>query len=138
MILSMSPTTLHVAAAPNSNPVKAPALAIGSLSTAQDGKYQSLISELEGTRQVEKQLLDRLIDQGTYSLFFYKSTFVNFPSHLFTTFILWIRPYHSDRVRLRKSESKAALATCSNLLQSDAIWKLASPKPHIWIPNPSF
>jgi len=42
------------------------ALAIGSLSTAQDGKYQSLISELEGTRQVEKQLLDRLIDQATF------------------------------------------------------------------------
>jgi len=46
--------------------VKAPALAIGSLSTAQDGKYQSLISELEGTRQVEKQLLDRLIDQAIF------------------------------------------------------------------------
>jgi hypothetical protein len=46
--------------------VKAPALAIGSLSTAQDGKYQSLISELESTRQVEKQLLDRLIDQATF------------------------------------------------------------------------
>lgn len=62
----MSPTALHESSAPSSNPAKPPALAIGSLSTAQDGKYQTLISDLEGTRQVEKQLLDRLIDQGTY------------------------------------------------------------------------
>ena len=46
-----------------------PALAIGSLSTAQNGKYQSLISGLEGTCQVEKQLLDRIIDQGIYRNF---------------------------------------------------------------------
>ena len=45
-------------------PSKGPALVIGSLSTADDGKYQSLISELESTRTVEKQLLDRLVDEG--------------------------------------------------------------------------
>ena len=61
----MSPTALHETSVSYSNSAKPPALAIGSLSTAQDGKYQSLISELEATRQVEKQLLDRLIDQGT-------------------------------------------------------------------------
>lgn len=43
---------------------KGPALAIGSLTTAQDGKYQSLISTLEENRQVERQMLDRLMDGG--------------------------------------------------------------------------
>lgn len=47
-----------------SGPEKGPALVIGSLSTAQDGKYQHLVSELEATRQVERQLLDRLLDRG--------------------------------------------------------------------------
>lgn len=61
----MSPTA-HYQIPPSAKP---PALAIGSLSTAQNGKYQSLISELEGTRQVEKQLLDRLIDQGIHECF---------------------------------------------------------------------
>ena len=43
---------------------KGPALVIGSLSTAQDGKYQNVVSELEATRQVERQMLDRLLDRG--------------------------------------------------------------------------
>jgi len=63
----MTPHRVRMLSSPsNSSPAKPLALAIGSLSTAQDGKYQSLISELEGTRQVEKQLLDRLIDQATF------------------------------------------------------------------------
>lgn len=45
--------------------VKGPALAIGTLSTAQDGKYQSLVSDLETTRRVDRQLLDRLVDNAT-------------------------------------------------------------------------
>ncbi|XP_006459931.1 hypothetical protein AGABI2DRAFT_135195 [Agaricus bisporus var. bisporus H97] len=45
-----------------SNPVKGPALAIGTLSTAQDGKYQSLVSGLEATRRVDRHLLDRLVE----------------------------------------------------------------------------
>jgi len=44
---------------------KGPALVIGSLSTAQDGKYQHVVSELEATRQVERQMLDRLLDRAT-------------------------------------------------------------------------
>jgi len=50
-------------------PAKGPALVIGSLSTAEDGKYQHLVSELEATRQVERQLLDRLLDRGNVSGF---------------------------------------------------------------------
>ncbi|KAH9179797.1 cytokine-induced anti-apoptosis inhibitor 1, Fe-S biogenesis-domain-containing protein [Lactarius sanguifluus] len=46
-------------------PAKGPALVIGSLSTAQDGKYQHVVSELEVTRQVERQMLDRLLDRAT-------------------------------------------------------------------------
>ncbi|KAH9966043.1 cytokine-induced anti-apoptosis inhibitor 1, Fe-S biogenesis-domain-containing protein [Russula dissimulans] len=44
---------------------KGPALVIGSLSTARDGKYQHVVSELEATREVERQMLDRLLDQAT-------------------------------------------------------------------------
>ena len=47
-----------------STSTKGPALVIGSLSTAQDGTYQALITELEATRRVDKQLLDRLVDDG--------------------------------------------------------------------------
>jgi hypothetical protein len=43
---------------------KGNALAIGSLSTAQDGKYQSLITHLEENRHVERHMLDRLMDGG--------------------------------------------------------------------------
>ncbi|KAF9008764.1 cytokine-induced anti-apoptosis inhibitor 1, Fe-S biogenesis-domain-containing protein [Cyathus striatus] len=66
----MSPTAVYhspPSPAPLITPVpsKGPALAIGSLSTAQDGKYQSLVSALEATRSVEKQLLDRIVDEAT-------------------------------------------------------------------------
>ncbi|KAG1780245.1 cytokine-induced anti-apoptosis inhibitor 1, Fe-S biogenesis-domain-containing protein [Suillus placidus] len=49
--------------------VKGPALAIGSLDTAQDGKYQSLLLRLDAQegQAVERQMLDRLID-GAISL----------------------------------------------------------------------
>jgi anamorsin len=65
---NMSPTAMHAStdAFPAMTPVpsKGPALAIGSLVTAQDGKYQALISDLEGSRHVERQMLDRLLDGG--------------------------------------------------------------------------
>ncbi|KAI0068799.1 DUF689-domain-containing protein [Artomyces pyxidatus] len=57
----------------SAGPTKGLALAIGSLTTAGDGKYQTLISDLEGSRQVERQMLDRLLDgaatltSGTYA-----------------------------------------------------------------------
>jgi hypothetical protein len=44
---------------------KESALVIGSLTTAQDGKYQSLITGLEETREVERQMVDRLLDGAT-------------------------------------------------------------------------
>ncbi|KAK7060240.1 electron carrier [Paramarasmius palmivorus] len=47
-------------------PAKGPVLAIGSLSTAQDGKYQALVTDLEGgSSKVERQMLDRLVDGAT-------------------------------------------------------------------------
>ncbi|KAJ6539078.1 cytokine-induced anti-apoptosis inhibitor 1, Fe-S biogenesis-domain-containing protein [Mycena capillaripes] len=62
----MSPA-LHNDASPAiaAVPSKGPALVIGSLSMAQDGKYQSLISDLESSRKVDKQMLDRLVDGAT-------------------------------------------------------------------------
>ncbi|KIJ70325.1 hypothetical protein HYDPIDRAFT_79271 [Hydnomerulius pinastri MD-312] len=45
-----------------------PELAIGSLGTAQDGKYQTLVTSLDGNvagKSVERQMLDRLVDGAT-------------------------------------------------------------------------
>ncbi|KAG6911748.1 electron carrier [Tephrocybe rancida] len=63
----MSPTavTLDSALPAVVSPSKGIALAVGSLSTAGDGRYQSLISELEKSRQVDRLLLDRLVDGAT-------------------------------------------------------------------------
>ncbi|KAF5393765.1 hypothetical protein D9757_000266 [Collybiopsis confluens] len=64
----MSPTAVEItsqAVAPVAVPNKGPALAIGTLLTAQDGKYQELIADLEGSRTVERQMLDRLVDRAT-------------------------------------------------------------------------
>ncbi|RDX55512.1 DUF689-domain-containing protein [Polyporus arcularius HHB13444] len=46
-------------------PAKGPALAIGSPATAQDGQYQSLVTSLEQSRQVERHMVDRLLDGAT-------------------------------------------------------------------------
>jgi hypothetical protein len=47
---------------------KGSALVIGSLTTAQDGKYQALISQLETTRHVDRLLVDRLVDGGMWDV----------------------------------------------------------------------
>lgn len=71
----MAPTAVYSPSVQNSHPTsegvstipaKGSALAIGSLTTAQDGKYQSLISDLSENRQVERQMLDRLVDGGAF------------------------------------------------------------------------
>ncbi|GJE84111.1 CIAPIN1 domain-containing protein [Phanerochaete sordida] len=46
-------------------PVKGPALCIGSPATAADGRYQTVITQLEGNRNVDKYMLDRLLDGAT-------------------------------------------------------------------------
>ncbi len=70
----MSPTAIHVSSQRTveniTSVVKGPALVIGSLSAAQNGKYQKSISELESTRKVDRQLLDRIVDEGTIEVFF--------------------------------------------------------------------
>ncbi|KAL0070967.1 electron carrier [Marasmius tenuissimus] len=83
----MSPTAVDIAPAPTlpidsrstlTSSVKGPALAIGSLSTAQDGAYQDLIGDLEKSRTVERQMLDRLVDGESE----YKSLLPNLPNLL--------------------------------------------------------
>ncbi|KIY45897.1 Fe-S cluster assembly protein DRE2 [Fistulina hepatica ATCC 64428] len=60
----MSPTaTFFSPAKPSTS--KGKALAIGSPSTAQNGQFQTLVSDLEATRQVDKQMLDRLVEKAT-------------------------------------------------------------------------
>ncbi|TFL05883.1 cytokine-induced anti-apoptosis inhibitor 1, Fe-S biogenesis-domain-containing protein [Pterulicium gracile] len=46
--------------------LKGQALAIGSLSTAGNGKYQSVIGNLETSRNVDRLLLDRIVDKATF------------------------------------------------------------------------
>ena len=101
------------ASAANSDPAKPPALAIGSLSTAQDGKYQSLISELEGTCIVEKQLLDRLIDQGIY---IYIDAFAKLP--LLTSLATFLQPslYGSVHITLTESDYESLIPKLPSLL----------------------
>lgn len=41
-----------------------PVLVIGSPATAQDGKYQILVQDLEASQRVERQMVDRLLDGG--------------------------------------------------------------------------
>lgn len=63
----MSPTAVYTEVESTVQPptqAKGAALAIGSLSTAEDGQYQALISELGQNRRVDKQLLDRIVDEG--------------------------------------------------------------------------
>lgn len=76
-LLTMAPVAIYPSS-PTANiskptayaSAKGPALVIGSLSTAQDGKYQDVVSELEATRQVERQMLDRLLDRGNVQFYF--------------------------------------------------------------------
>lgn len=60
----MSPTAVYESASITAVPAKGTALVVGALSTAQAGTYQSLIQELEASRKVDKQMLDRLVDGG--------------------------------------------------------------------------
>jgi hypothetical protein len=48
--------------------VSGPALVIGSPSTAQDGTYPGLISELgrDSASEVERQMVDRILDGGMW------------------------------------------------------------------------
>ena len=46
------------------NPVLSTALVVGSLSTAQNGQYQFIISNITDAFNVERQLVDRLLDGG--------------------------------------------------------------------------
>ncbi|TFK74413.1 DUF689-domain-containing protein [Pluteus cervinus] len=79
----MSPTAVlpssnDILSAPNTGPVKGPALVIGSPLTAQDGKYQSLVTKLEASREVDKQMLDRLVDgAATLSASHYSSVHIS-------------------------------------------------------------
>ncbi|KAK0190744.1 cytokine-induced anti-apoptosis inhibitor 1, Fe-S biogenesis-domain-containing protein [Armillaria mellea] len=62
----MSPTAVYSAyVPPATTPIKGPALAIGSPSTALDGQYQSMVTDLEASRKVDRQMLDRIVDGAT-------------------------------------------------------------------------
>lgn len=50
---------------PAAVPLKGKALVIGCPATAADGRFQTLVTELEASRPVERQMLDRLVDRAT-------------------------------------------------------------------------
>jgi len=67
----MAPTATFIQASPGvehptAKPTERRALVVGSLTTAQDGSYQSLISDLATHgEEVERHLLDRIVDNAT-------------------------------------------------------------------------
>ncbi|KAL0949899.1 hypothetical protein HGRIS_009928 [Hohenbuehelia grisea] len=68
----MSPAAVFASTTVSSQPidqvpqVPGATLVIGSPSTAQDGKYQELVTRLEKETSVEKQMLERLVDKATF------------------------------------------------------------------------
>jgi hypothetical protein len=78
--LSTRPTNLTHTTTTMTAP-SGPALVVGSLGTAQDGRYQNLITELAqsedlrslGSGAVERQILDRILDGGELFSFGYQS-----------------------------------------------------------------
>ena len=101
------PTTSHQQKQPVVS-ASGPTLVIGSPLTAQDGTYPSLISELErdfaDTSEVERQMLDRILDGGK---FFVPSSFhtkERTPTHIYSYFRdqgqVFFRPRRSLRVRI--------------------------------------
>ena len=68
-IPDMTSTDVYTSVRPVQTPFKPSAqslsqvnLAIGSLAAARDGQYQSMLSSLDG--EVERQMLDRILDDG--------------------------------------------------------------------------
>ena len=59
-------TTGSTSTIPAAVPLKGKALVIGSPATAADGRFQTLVTELEASRPVERQMLDRLVDGGAW------------------------------------------------------------------------
>lgn len=95
----MSPSAVYDS--PNDRailPSKGPALALGSPSTAQDGTYQSLITDLQQTRRVDKQMIDRLVDGGMLSQNFNEigwSDLTLCTSHYSTLLLVRLCPCHT-------------------------------------------
>ncbi|KAG6868471.1 electron carrier [Termitomyces sp. T159_Od127] len=111
----MSPTAVasNTSSSAFASSSKGPALAIGSLSTAGNGKYQSLISELEASRQVDRLLLDRLVDGGKHAEVTSKGTCLIFPSQATT---LSPDSYSSVHVTLAPSDYETLSPHLSSLL----------------------
>jgi anamorsin len=112
----MTPVAVHLAtdSSTASAQVKGPALVIGSLSTAEDGKYQRLVSELEATRPVERQMLDRLLDQGIIPVFF--GSIRENSIHLRTAAVLSAGSYASVHITLSPADHQILQPRLSELL----------------------
>ena len=101
-VVSMSPTTFDGLA-----------LTIGSLSTAKDGQYQSIISRLEENTQVERQILDRLMDRGESK----RNPYAYRPFNSFGS-ATTLKPsiYSSAHIILSSSDYDALVPSLSDLL----------------------
>ncbi|KAJ7716638.1 cytokine-induced anti-apoptosis inhibitor 1, Fe-S biogenesis-domain-containing protein, partial [Mycena olivaceomarginata] len=108
-----------------STPSKGPALAIGSLSTAQDGKYQSLISDLESSRTVHKQMLDRLVDGVGHRLSSIRSTTLE-PAFYSSVHITLMG---TERSRLSSRSGFTLLSASPNNTDTDGTGTVIAQKP---------
>ncbi|TDL29419.1 DUF689-domain-containing protein [Rickenella mellea] len=88
----MAPTALYstapaATAFSMTTPAKGAALVIGSPSTAQSGQYQALVSELESSRSVDRQMVDRLLDATTLTPLTYSTVHITLSQPEYTTLL---------------------------------------------------
>ena len=112
-----------------------PRLVIGSPSTAQDGTYPDLIKELEkdsaNVDEVEKQMLDRILDGGKSFTFSPRrgQILTRVPhSYLSHKGQVFFRPHDPLDIRLRDAWIQAELPRFSNSRWSAASWEVSSPQ----------
>ncbi|GBE79643.1 DUF689-domain-containing protein [Sparassis latifolia] len=123
----MSPAAIYVSPVASQDqqkvaavPIKGPALAIGSPATAADGKYQLLITSLEETRRVERQMVDRLLDGATTLT----------PSS-FASVHLSLSPSEYDAIAPRISELLAQVLTGLEPLGTLHVLNLSAALPNL-------
>lgn len=124
-----------------SNPVKGPALAIGALSTAQDGKYQSLVSDLEATRRVDRHLLDRLVEGGERPPFYCINSLTPTFSHIsynVGAVLLRISSCSANRGRISILDTEPIQLPDAPSLRSQSSWNSLPLGPHDVCQNTPF
>jgi hypothetical protein len=127
----MSPAVLYASSdapkpAAKFTPSKGPSLVLGSPATAMDGKYQSLIMSLGENRDVERQMLDRLTDGGSFSFFSGTPLLTLDISCDISAIELLLYPLSVVSNRLPSSSNDTPGPPLSNIVRPFTTWDIAS------------